>query len=83
METRTLPFWRSHKRVQAVRVLSVEPYPDGGGLLTVEPPHGPIAVGQHYMRKHEPKAGGYYVLYEDGYESWSPAPAFEKGYKRI
>lgn len=25
--------------------------------------------------------GGYFVRYEDGYESWSPAQAFEGGYK--
>ncbi len=24
---------------------------------------------------------GYKVIYEDGYESWSPKEAFEKGYK--
>jgi len=27
--------------------------------------------------------GGYLVQYEDGYLSWSPAEAFEKGYTRI
>jgi xanthine/CO dehydrogenase XdhC/CoxF family maturation factor len=27
--------------------------------------------------------GGYYVLYEDNFESWSPAKAFEEGYTRI
>jgi hypothetical protein len=26
--------------------------------------------------------GGYYVLYEDGFESWSPAKVFEAGYLR-
>lgn len=27
--------------------------------------------------------GGYLVRYADGYESWSPAEAFESGYKEI
>ncbi len=36
-----------------------------------------------YVRKHDPKPGGYYVVYEDGYTSWSPADAFEGGYTRI
>ncbi|MCK9988658.1 MAG: hypothetical protein AzoDbin1_05130 [Azoarcus sp.] len=27
--------------------------------------------------------GGYYVVYEDGYKSFSPAIAFESGYTRI
>ena len=33
------------------------------------------------MAKHE--AGGYYVRYPDGYESWSPAEAFEEGYTLV
>jgi hypothetical protein len=27
--------------------------------------------------------GGYYVVYEDGYKSFSPASAFENGYTRL
>ncbi len=34
------------------------------------------------MRNHV-LVGGYYVLYEDGYDSWSPAKAFEDGYTLI
>ena len=29
------------------------------------------------------EAGGYYVRYPDGYESWSPAEAFEEGYTLV
>ena len=36
--------------------------------------------GQDYMTKHNPQLGGYYVLYDDGYESFSPAETFETGY---
>ena len=35
------------------------------------------------VEKHNPEAGGYYVVYEDGYKSFSPAKAFEEGYTRI
>lgn len=42
----------------------------------------PLHVSQEYVDKHKPQAGGYYVRYEDGYESWSPASAFENGYAR-
>ena len=34
----------------------------------------------NYMHKHKPEVGGYYVVYEDGYKSFSPAGAFESGY---
>lgn len=43
---------------------------------------GLVKVSDDYMRKHEPKVGGYYVVYKDGYESFSPADAFEDGYTR-
>lgn len=42
-----------------------------------------ILVSIDYFKKHSPKSGGYYVLYEDGYESFSPADAFEKGYEKL
>jgi len=40
-------------------------------------------VSAEYMAKHTPRAGGYWVRYEDGYESFSPATAFESGYVRV
>lgn len=40
-------------------------------------------VNRAYVLKHNPQAGGYYVVYADGYKSWSPAQAFEEGYTRI
>lgn len=39
-----------------------------------------VTVDAPYMEKHNPQINGYYVLYEDGYESYSPAKAFEEGY---
>ena len=36
-----------------------------------------------WLDKHNPAVGGYYVVYKDGYESFSPAQAFEEGYARI
>lgn len=40
-------------------------------------------VDTEYLRKHKPQPGGYYVVYSDGYQSFSPAQAFEEGYTRI
>jgi hypothetical protein len=42
----------------------------------------PVVVDRAYVVRHEPKAGGYFVVYADGYQSWSPAEAFEAGYVR-
>ena len=30
---------------------------------------------------HDPEEDGYFVKYQDGYESWSPAEPFEKAYR--
>lgn len=30
-----------------------------------------------------PVQGGYYVVYDDGYVSWSPTKAFESGYTKL
>ena len=52
-------------------------------ILVVEGHFAPVAVSRDFVSKHEPKAGGYYVTYKDGYKSFSPAQAFEEGYARI
>jgi hypothetical protein len=61
--------------------------PDGidkaGGFIVPEGHFAPIAVPTKFLDHHEPEAGGYLVLYEDGYRSYSPAKAFEEGYTRI
>ncbi len=39
-------------------------------------------VGDGYIEKHEPFVGGYFVRYENGYESFSPAGTFEDGHSK-
>jgi hypothetical protein len=34
-------------------------------------------------RAHDRPCDGYFVQYEDGYTSWSPAAAFESGYSEL
>jgi hypothetical protein len=75
-----MPKYKCHKEVWALKILSVE---HEDGRLIVEYPYSPIHPPQEYFQKHDPKAGGYYVVYEDGYKSFSPAEAFESGYTRI
>ena len=77
-----LPKYMSHKIVEAVKISSID-LTEGILLHHELSDIPPIEVSVAYMRKHEPKAGGYYVRYPDGYESWSPAEAFEDGYTRI
>lgn len=95
METVTLPFYTSHKTVQAGIIRELRPVQtamEGTPVITdlvvtfpAAEVNGPettiIRVSAEYVGKHKPLVGGYYVKYADGYESWSPADVFEGGYK--
>jgi hypothetical protein len=62
----------------------IESHASAHGLIFPEEPGiAPIEVSRDYIIKHNPMAGGYYVVYQDGYKSYSPAEAFESGYTRI
>lgn len=86
---RQLPTYKSHKTVWALKIAEIQQSPadelstvDGGTwrLIPENPGYGPITVPQSYVVKHAPQPGGYYVVYADGYASFSPAKAFEEGY---
>lgn len=74
-----LPRWKSHKIVEAFEIEEIRGVTQarllGSGYS--------VFVSDEYIAKHHPAIGGYYVRYEDGYESWSPKEAFENGYSRI
>ncbi len=83
----SMPQYQSHKKVWALKIKAVnsDRALNGSGVdhsLTFEDTrYAPRQVSPEYIQKHNPKAGGYFVVYEDGYESWSPAAAFESGYE--
>ena len=52
-------------------------------ITPAEEGYAPFRVDWEYMHKHKPEVGGYYVVYEDGYKSFSPAKAFEDGYAAV
>jgi hypothetical protein len=81
-----LPDWRCHKVVAAGRIEDIAPRTGHQRVLVVCGHRDlPVAVvvPESYIERNKPVRGGYYVLYEDGYESFSPRQAFESGYRRI
>lgn len=85
-----LPRYKCHKQVWALKIADVKDTTnpgdetDGSRILIFEDSkYAPIRVNHEYVRKHSPASGGYYVVYEDGYKSFSPAKAFEDGYSKI
>lgn len=88
-----MPRYQSHKKVWALKIKAIEfdidaaratgRETDGSAMITPEEPgYAAFKVPAEYVRKHGPKVGGYYVVYDGGYASWSPADAFEGGYTR-
>lgn len=56
---------------------------DVAGVSPVAEDVGAVDVSGDWMMKHKPQVDGYYVLYEDGYASYSPPGPFEAGYSRL
>lgn len=83
-----MPKYECHKKVHALKIKDIQyrysKDESVDAILTpCEPGYEPIRVSEAYWRKHQPEVNGYYVVYEDGYESFSPALVFERGYTRI
>lgn len=78
-----IPQYRCHKVVRAAKITQFR----GNGTDTPDIVLGEIggivSESEYWMKKHTPAVGDYYVMYEDGYTSVSPAKAFEEGYTRI
>lgn len=90
-ESMEMPKYKSHKEVWALKIAKIEHDIDKAkeenretdGSVTITPEEEGYAlfkVDYNYIRKHNPEVGGYYVVYKDGYKSYSPAKAFEEGY---
>lgn len=72
--------YQCHKRVSAAKITNIIRYANRDVL---EFENGGATVSTMWSNKHQPKIGGYYVQYDDGYDSYSPAEAFESGYTLI
>lgn len=72
--------YKSGKEVKAFKIEVIE---DHGDTFFLKGECDIVKVNKNYMYKRDPKVGGYYVEYVDGYESYSPAKAFEEGYTLI
>jgi len=82
-----MPKYKSHKEVWALKIKSIvrdgegeNRETDGSAMITPEEEgYAPFKVDHEYMHKHKPQVGGYYIVYKDGYKSFSPAEAFKEG----
>lgn len=80
----TIPLYRCHKEVRAVKIKAIGYAGAGGGVITPEEEGlEPFCVSQDYMTRHSPRVGGYYIVHEDGHVDFSPASDFEAGYTLV
>ena len=89
-----MPRYTCHKKVHALKIKGIvrdseeaqkeNRETDGSAIINPEgDAYGPFVVDAAYLKKHDPQVGGYYVVYDGGYKSFSPAEAFESGYTLI
>ena len=81
-----LPKYKSHKIIHAAKITEIQEHEtDGTGSRTMV--FGEVRASKfltdEWLERFKPEVGGYYVVYEDGYTSYSPAKAFEDGYTKI
>lgn len=74
-----MPRYRSHKQVWALEIATVY----GNKLTFADSRYAPINCDVGMFSRYTPVPGDYYVVYDDGYKSFSPAKAFIEGYTLI
>jgi len=80
---REMPRYKCHKEVRALKIAAIEIHADNSA--TIAPDDAGFAVFTTEPGWAERFHGtdedcGFYVLYENGYTSWSPSDPFIKGY---
>ena len=81
--TRELPTYQCHKQVQALKIAHLLANPRGIELHFKNEMFAPQEMSAVWIDHHKVMAGGYLVIYDGGYVSFSPADAFEAGYTLI
>jgi hypothetical protein len=84
MNSAEMPKYTCHKIVHALKIQSIHTESDGEVTLFFDPPFAAWKPdGEFILINPKLEAGGYLVVYQDGYRSFSPQKAFEEGYTRI
>ena len=77
-----MPKYICHKEVWALKIHQISVLDNGDAVIMPdENGYASFQVSKEYVNKHKPVVGGYYIVYKDGYKSFSPAEPFESGYK--
>jgi hypothetical protein len=78
-----LPVYLCHKKVRALKIGDIEIFEGQVAIIVPENTNYPsFTTEQGWASRYKGSRSdpGYYVVYDDGYTSWSPTEAFESGY---
>jgi hypothetical protein len=79
------PLYKCHKMVKAALILGLCKDEDDGAYdltlfnVSIGFP-SVLRIPANWVERFKPEVGGYYVMYKDGYTSFSPKKEFEDGY---
>lgn len=80
---REMPCYKSHKTVWALEISAIGAVTDPAGSYIVtfkEPGYASLILPPEMFGRYVPVVGDFYVVYSDGYKSFSPRKAFLDGY---
>lgn len=84
---REMPRYLCHKKVWALQIADLEISPEDGRakITPKDDGYAPFMAAPGWGSRYHGGAEdqGYYIVYDDGYASWSPTKAFEDGYERL
>jgi len=80
--------YQSHKKVRASKIITIQKENNNqqwgaAHLILEQEGFPPLFMDSQWMSRFRPEAGGYLVVYDDGYTSFSPKKPFEDGYTLI
>ena len=81
-----MPRYQSHKFVWALEIDTITNDVDAAGakMLTFrDKGYAKMRASLEMFSRYVPVPGDYYVVYADGYKSFSPRKAFVEGYTRV
>lgn len=81
-----MPKYKCHKEVWALEIDAIEVHEDKSATIApVDSRYAPFKTEAGWANafKGSEEDKGYYVVYKDGYKSWSPKKAFEEGYSKM
>lgn len=81
-----MPKYRSHKQVWALRIAAIEIHKDKSATIAPrDDGYAPFTTNEGWAERFKgtEEDPGIYVVYDDGYASWSPTAAFVNGYTPV